>query len=193
MNLLSADEKLSEKSDEEVLALSVVHPSCFGEIVDRYQEAFMRKVIRIVFVKEEAEDIIQETFTKIYVNAARFKKVDGAKFSSWAYKILINTAFTHYKKLKRKDELVSNVEYDFLASFPDSGERDIEKQDLRDTVISLMSRIPSHLARVLTLQFIEERSQEEIAAIEGISVSAVKTRVYRAKKELKNASLNEVM
>src|SRR5580704_9150657 len=102
MEYLTLEEKGEGKSDEEILALSAAHPSLFALIVRKYEEAFMRKARGIVRGDEAAEDVVQEAFTKIYLNAAKFQKQEGAQFSSWAYRILINTALTHYAKKKRE-------------------------------------------------------------------------------------------
>ena len=63
----------SQQSDEEILALSVKYPDAFSALLDRYQEAFLRKAFTVVRSREDAEDIFQDAFTKIYLNAARFK------------------------------------------------------------------------------------------------------------------------
>src|SRR4051812_11774825 len=99
---LSTDTTKEERSDEEVLLLSISHPSLFAVLVHKYEEAFLRKARSIVRDEEAAEDIVQETFTKIYLNAKKFKTVEGATFSSWGYRILINTALTHYARRKRR-------------------------------------------------------------------------------------------
>jgi len=95
--MLLAEEEvcIDERSDEELLALSIKKPEVFGILLDRYQNAFLRKSQSVVFSREEAEDIVQETFTKIYTNAHRFEVVPGASFKSWGYRILLNTSFTH--------------------------------------------------------------------------------------------------
>lgn len=176
--------KSSEKSDEEILAFSIKKPSYFEIIVERYQVAFLRKAKSISRTPEEAEDIVQETFTKIYMNADRFQVVSGASFKSWAYKILINTSFTHYQKTKKRAGLSLDLEPEIYQELPDT-KGDIEDSVMRDYVASIISRIPKSLGRILTLHFIEDMPQKEIAEKEGISVSAVKTRIHRAKKEFK--------
>ena len=95
------DGGVADCSDEELLARSERHPSLFAAIVERYQAAFLRKASQVVGDQEEARDVVQETFVKIYRYAGRFEKQEGASFSSWAYKILMNTSFTHYQKRKR--------------------------------------------------------------------------------------------
>src|SRR3989344_7914997 len=98
MDYLSLEEQGAGHSDEELLGLSVANPSLFALLVRKYEAPFMRKALSIVRGHEEAQDVVQEAFTKIYLNAEKFQKQEAAPFSSWGYKILINTALPHYAK-----------------------------------------------------------------------------------------------
>ena len=178
-----------EMEDEEILSLSVKHPHVFEEIIKRYEIAFIRKAEGILRNREEAEDTVQETFTKIYINAGRFEVKEGASFKSWAYRILMNTSFTKYQKVKKERGARANLDPEVYEAFGDFRSRDFEKQEVSDYVFSVLSKIPEHLSRVLQLHIIEGRSQEEVAEIEGVSVGAVKTRVHRAKKAFKKANI----
>ena len=185
MEYLSLEDKGEGKSDEEILALSVSHPSLFVLLVRAYEEPFLRKAMSIVREREEAEDIVQEAFTKIYLNAKKFKVVEGAKFSSWGYRILINTALTHYAKRKRRGKAEFGLDEEIWALIPDKNLKQFEKKELQDLVASVLSRMPAPMSRALSLFFIEGKTQEEISASEGLSVGAVKTRVHRAKAEFR--------
>jgi len=180
-----AEIEAEERSDEEILAASIGDPALFEVLVDRYQDAFVRNVRKVLGNREEVIDVVQEAFTKIYMNASRFKKVEGAKFSSWAYKILFNTSFTYYQKLKKKEGNTTMLEDEIWDIIPDINVEDLGKKTVRDSVARAISKMPEGLARMLTLHFIEDRPQKEIAEMEGISVSAVKTRIHRAKKIFK--------
>src|SRR3989344_619419 len=172
----------AELKDEEVLKRSIKHPGLFAVLVGRYQEAFLRKAESIIHNPEEAEDIVQETFTKIYFNARRFEPQEGASFKSWVYKILVNTTFSHYQRLKKKGATHIELDPEFYEALPDPANRS-EEETMRDYVASFLSRMPAQLARPLRLHFIDEYSQKEIAEMEGTTVSAVKTKIYRAKRE----------
>lgn len=178
---------LANKKDEEILAMSVEKPNIFEVLVDRYQEAFLRKARSVIGDKDDIHDIVQEAFAKIYFNANRFKVVPGASFKSWAYKILMNVIFTHYGKLKKDREALADIDPEFYAALPDKN--DLFKKDfVRDFVESILTRMPKDLASVLKMHFIDGLAHKEIADAEGITVGAVKTRVYRAKREFKNIS-----
>jgi RNA polymerase sigma-70 factor (ECF subfamily) len=183
LSLDSVEDASPERSDEEILAASVAQPSLFSLLVRKYEEPFLRKALSIVRGREEAEDVVQEAFLKIYRNAAFFKKVEGAKFSSWGYRILINTALTHYARAKRRGGAVVELDDEIWQLIPDKQLRQFERRELEDLVASVLSRLPAPFARALSAFFIEGKSQEEMAHQEGLSVGAIKTRVHRAKRE----------
>ena len=182
---LSEVEEKQEQGDEEILALSVLHPSLFALLVRKYEEAFMRKARSIVHEEEAAEDIVQETLTKIYLNAKKFKTVEGATFSSWGYRILINTALTHYARRKRQGQMVVELDEEIWNLIPDKTLRQFEKRELQDLVASVLTRMHPTFSGALSTFFLEGKSQEEMAQGEGVSVGAIKTRVHRAKKEFR--------
>jgi RNA polymerase sigma-70 factor (ECF subfamily) len=180
----------SEMSDDEVLARSVAVPSLFGILVNRYQDALLRRAQSIVRDPLEAEDIVQEVFTKVYLNARRYRPQPGATVRSWLYKILMNTTFSHYQRLKKKGALREELDPEVFEALRDP--RDMSREEImRDYVASVFSRMPTHLARVLRLHLVEEYSQKEIADMEGASVSAIKTRVYRAKREFERLAAHD--
>ena len=183
-NYLAGEEE-ETRSDEEILAASLRHPSLFALLVRKYEAPFMRKALSIMREDEEAQDIVQEAFTKIYLNAGKFKKQEGASFSSWGYRILINTALTHYTRRKRQGAMTAQLDDEIWQLIPDKRLRQFEKKEFMDEVASVLSRMPSPLARALSAFFLDGKSQEEIAKEEGLSVGAIKTRVHRAKKEFR--------
>lgn len=174
-------------SDEEVLALSLRDPERFEALLDRYQDAFVRKARSIIHDEAEADDIVQEAFTKIYLNAKRFKKVEGATFKSWGYRILINTALTHYKKRKRDRGATVSLDPEFYESLPDTL-NEAELRETGDLIARSFAKIPEHMAKALASHFLENYSQAEIAKREGASVGAVKTRIHRAKEAFRKVT-----
>ncbi len=181
----SVDDIVEHMSDEEILAASIETPSLFAALVRKYEAPFLRKALGIVKSPEEAEDVVQEAFVKIYVNAGKFKKQDGAQFSSWGYRILINTALTHYAKRRRESAVRTEIDPEIFELLPDKNLRQFEKAEFMDEVASVLSRLPAPFARALNAFFIDGKTQEEIAEDEGVSVGAIKTRVHRAKREFK--------
>ena len=178
-------EGLSALSDEEVLRLSLSEPEAFRAIVERYEEPFMRKAKSILRSKEDAEEVVQDAFTRIYVNADRYEVQEGASFSSWGYTILMRLALTRYQKLKKQRQVAVPLETETFERLPDMADF-VEDLSIRNEVLVALAKLPEAMAKVLRLQFIEGKSQEEIAVSENSTVSAIKTRVHRAKKLFKD-------
>ena len=178
---------ISELADEEVLFASIKDPRVFEYLVDRYQDAFMRKAKKLLNTKENAEDAVQETFTKIYIYAGKFKVQEGASFKSWGYKILVNTCFTHGKKKKLHQERFSLIDPEFEHLVADKHDQ-FESYTAKEYILSILSKMPDSLGKVLEDYYIKGIPQKELAQEEGVSISAIKTRVHRAKKMFKKIS-----
>jgi RNA polymerase sigma-70 factor, ECF subfamily len=181
------DEKkaLEHESDETILSTSVFKPSAFAILLERYQPAFLRKAQQVVGSRENAEDVVMETFTKIYRNAGKFETIEGASFKSWGYKILMNTSFTHYQRLKQRGVMLAPLTDEMIAVIEDKDAGGFEQFETSDFVQSVLGRMSAPFRAVLAKYFLEGKSQADIADEEGISVGAVKTRVHRAKEEFR--------
>ncbi len=183
---------MNPRTDEQLLAASLGDPSLFATLIERYQEAFLRTAYGVVRSREEAEDVVQETFTKIYLNARRFKKQPDAGFKSWGYKILMNTSFTHYQKTKKrgmKTEYLDTMLYDEDGDGLAAPSVDLASaHDAKTVVGDTLEKMPQHLGRVLRLYYLEDRSYNDIAKVENISLSTLKMRLFRAKRLFKKLS-----
>lgn len=182
-----------ELSDKDVLERSLEKPHYFEVLVTRYQEAFLRKSTRVVHSQEEAEDVVQETFLKIYKYGHKFKEQPGASFKSWAYKILLNTCYTYYMKQKRNASRVELVDFgEFEVEDVNAIVIPEETDTTHSYIEKILGKMPESFAKVLKLYFLEEKTQKEIAKIENISPEAVRTRVHRAKKYFKSLSIHTI-
>ncbi|MDE2000944.1 MAG: RNA polymerase sigma factor [Patescibacteria group bacterium] len=172
-----------EMKDEEVLRKAMEDPSYFSLLVDRYEDAFLRKAMGVVHNREESEDIVQETFTKIYRYAGNFKKQKGIEFKSWAYKILMNTSFTHYQKLKKSNANTEYLDPVLYEDKPEEGGQDFAvMHDARQAVNEVITQMPEYFARVLKLYYLEDKSYADICKTEKISLPTLKMRLFRAKR-----------
>lgn len=183
----STTDQAKDLKDEEVLARSIKEPWLFAVLLDRYQEAFLRKARSIINSPEDAEEIVQDTFTKIYLNAGRFVEVPGATFSSWGYRILMNTAFTLYQKRIKEGKRFTTLDPEFESFIGEKGNHTGFEED-RDAIERALALLPGHLATVLRLHYLEHWSHKDIAEKTGETVSAVKARIHRAKSAFKKAT-----
>jgi len=181
--MLLTETQIYDETDEEILSASLEDPEMFGVLIERLEAPFMRKAVSILRNRDEAEDAVQETFTKMYLHAGRFERVPGASLRSWGYRILVNTCLSRYRTLKRRNARIADVPDDIYAIIPDARELDAHaERELADYVASIMTRVPKTVARVLSGYFLEGKTHRELAAEEGVSEQAMKTRMYRAKK-----------
>jgi RNA polymerase sigma-70 factor (ECF subfamily) len=178
---------LASLADAELLARSRREPEYFRELVRRYEAPLLRRAKAILYSPEDAEEVVQDAFTKMYLYADKYNAQEGASFSSWAYTILNRVAYTKYRQRKAIRSEIVELEPEHYESLPDARAEFLEELSIRDEVIAALAALPEAAARVLRLQFIEGKSQEEIARAEGLSIPAVKTRVHRAKKLFKEA------
>lgn len=181
---LSTTESVRSLSDEEVLARSQTEPWLFTAILERYQEPFLRKARSIIWSEQDAEEVVQDAFTKIYMNAHRFEVREGAKFSSWAYTILMNTALTRYQKCVKEGKRTLQIDPELFEQFGDTKTHEGLNHE-RDAIERILARIPGHFAQVLRLHYLEHWSHKDIAAETGETVGAVKARIHRAKAQFR--------
>jgi len=183
---------MNELPDEKILKLALKDPSYFSILVDRYQAAFLRKALGIFRNKLDAEDAVQDAFLRIYKYGHKFKKEAGIQFKSWAYKILMNTAFTRYQDLKKK---IGNEDYlDPLIDSEATADDGVDLaaiSDAKETVRAIIEKMPEHLARLLKLYYLDDKSYKDICKIESISTPALKMRLFRAKRLFQKLSIED--
>ncbi len=183
----STSEDADALSDAEILARSQREPNLFAVLVHRYEAALLRRARKILFSPEDAEEAVQDAFTKMYLYADKYREQAGASFSSWAYTILNRVAYTKYVARRKENGQLIELEPEHYESLPDARAEFLEDLSIRNEVLAALAKLPETAARILKLQFVEGKSQEEIAKSEKLSIPAVKTRVHRAKKLFKQA------
>jgi RNA polymerase sigma-70 factor, ECF subfamily len=185
---LSTEDNIRGLGDEVILGRVQAEPWLFTALLERYQDAFLRKVKTIIFNEQDAEEVVQDAFTKIYINAHRFEVREGAKFSSWAYTILVNTALTRYQKCVKEGKRTLLLDPEYMELMGEMKGHSGFEQD-KDAVERILAKLPGHFARVLRLHYLERWSHKDIADETGETVGAVKARIHRAKAEFKKESI----
>ena len=181
---LTSTDQANDLSDEEILTRSQKEPWIYAVLLDRYQAPFMRKARSIVRNELDAEEVVQDAFTKIYMNADKFKPQEGAKFSSWAYRILMNTAFTRYQKKVKEGQRFANIDPEYEHMVGDGVEHNTLRER-EDAVETVLARLPGHFIYVLRLHYLERWPHQAIADETGESVGTIKARIHRAKAAFK--------
>ena len=187
MSFSSFAEDLQALPDAELIARARKEPTLFAVLVRRYEAPLLRRARTILKSPEDAEEAVQDAFTKMYLYADKYRPQEGASFSSWAYTILNRVAYSKYRARGIERGKRAELAPEHYESLPDARAEFLEDLSIRNEVLAALAKLPETAAKILRLQFIEGKSQEEIAAAERLSIPAVKTRVHRAKKLFKQA------
>jgi RNA polymerase sigma-70 factor (ECF subfamily) len=176
-------------TDNELVDLSRQNPDAFGELVLRYQKRLFFYVRRSsYFSNEDIEDIIQETFIKVYKSLNIF---DGdLKFSTWIYQIARNTTIDAIRKKHVRPQTVFFEEDDALKFFKAdiNIQAQIENKDQVKILQKLINDLPYKYREVLILRFLEEKNYDEIMDIVQKSKGTVAALINRGKKKLLEAA-----
>lgn len=155
----------------------------FSVLVDRYKHMVYTLAIKILKNKEEAEEVSQDVFVKVYGALKTFK--GDSKFSTWLYKIAYYRSLDYLKKQKRSlntSSIDGEVEY-HLPSV-ESGLNELEAKERKQTIKNAIDALPEADAVVITLHYFEELSLKEIADIMNLEANTVKVRLFRSRKRL---------
>lgn len=148
----------------------------FEALFRQFQGEVYRWIVRIVRDAGMAEDLTVEAFWRIYRARARFDP--SRSFGAWARRVATNVAIDHLKSVRPQ---VSLSREPSRGPQPDP----VEQWEIRGLIQRAFRRLPARLQVAATLALVEERPYEEIAEALGISVAAVKLRVFRATRKLR--------
>ena len=175
-----------------VEALAGGDESALTGLMDRYEEPIFHFIYRHVFNDNDARELAQEVFVRLYFNAGKFKP--EAKFSTWLYQIALNLCRDHVKSRRtrqaaRTDNLSAQEDDDEHPAHDVAVENRTPSDEAlaREKLAALdegMAALPHDLRTALVLTTLEQRSHQECAALLKTTPKAIETRVYRARKFL---------
>ncbi len=158
----------------------------FGELVRRYQDPVFAMALRFVRDRVEAEDVAQEVFLRVHRGLDGFK--GDAKFSTWLYRITWNLCADWLRRNRKPGRIAASMETEDV--FPD-GRVDLEggvlAEEERDTVRRALAGLDEIYRSAVVLLYYQKLSYEQIAEVLGVPVKTVETRLYRARKILRES------
>src|SRR6476660_6311336 len=165
--------------------------SAFEELVRRYDRNVFRIAQHITQNREDAEDVVQEAFLKAYGNLAKFQ--EQSKFYTWLVRIAVNEALM--KLRRRKPERTVSLDEDIkteddslpreIADWSPNPEQQYTQAELRDILDRTIHGLPATFRTVFVLRDVEGLSTEETAEALSLSIPAVKSRLLRARLQLR--------
>lgn len=155
--------------------------AAFDELFRRLAPVLSRVLARQLPSREEAHDLVQQTFLQLHRSRHDFRP--GARLRPWLFTIAINLKREHFRRMKRRPE--APLELDGRND-PASARGDHGRADARQTLIWALQRIPTDQAEVITLHWFEGLPFPEVAEVVGASLSAVKVRAHRGYQALRS-------
>ena len=191
MNEAAPQTALEQTEAALVTAAKAGQYEAFESLVNRYEHKIYRLGLNITGNPEDAEDVLQETFLKAFENLPRFR--EDSRFYTWIVRIAVNQALMKLRK-RRTDRSVSlddPIEEDGeviprdFADWKPNPEQLLGRTETRERLEEAIQGLPPSFRTVFVLRDVEGLSTEETAEMLGLSISAVKARLFRARLRLR--------
>ena len=187
----------SEEQDEAQFVARLVarDESAFNELVMTYERRVFALVFRMLGRRDEAEDLAQEVFVQVFKAIDQFR--GESKLSTWIYRIAVNLCKSRTKYLSRRhagsqedvDAMAERVPFSAAKGVSVAGvsrpDELVEGMQLEVVVKRAIAQIDPEFREVLVLRDVEDLSYEEIASITGLPDGTVKSRIHRARAQLR--------
>jgi RNA polymerase sigma-70 factor (ECF subfamily) len=156
--------------------------SSFEILLRPYRQGLLNMAYRITGDREEAMEVCQDTFLKIFKYLKSYKK--GRSFKTWAYRILINTSYDFLRKRKKYEQMITSQKNEFVLENPDS-ERKFYSGELREKIQGVLNILSPKEKAVFLLRDSEGLSVQEAAMVLRCSPISVRTHLSRARHKIK--------
>ena len=162
----------------------------FEDLVRRHERRVFAVAQRITNNREDAEDVVQETFHKVFLHLGDFQ--EKSRFSTWLTRIAINESLIFLRRKRRVVEVLPESPEDEVESLSEafvdqspSPEESCWQRERTELLAEAINRLGPKIRSTILLRDIEERSAEETAELLGTSISAVKARVFQGRRQLR--------
>lgn len=191
-NHISCSENITDNDLDIALMLQVAQRDevAFEQLIERHQHLVIGTVAKMLGNASDAEDIAQQVFIRLWKCAPRYKP--KAKFTTFLLTITRNLIFNESRRKSRKKEYsIDEREDDYHLQTPDphanSPDEGLLQQELQQAVDNAISSLPEKQRLALVLRRYEEMPYDEIGTVLGLSVSAVKSQLFRARQALRES------
>ncbi len=173
-----------EKSDDILLQeIAAGNAEAFSILVHRHSDRFYGLAWRLTSNNQEAEDVVQDAFLKLWSAPEAFDSSKGVKFTTWFYRVVSNVAIDRIRKRKR---FWVTDDFDSHASQTQGAEESLVDREQQFLLEQAIQRLPEKQRLALNLCFYEGVSNKEAAEIMGVGVKAIESLLMRAKAKLKD-------
>lgn len=188
--MITDEENLLKKSKSGDVA-------AFEELMDGYQKKIFNIALRMIGNHEDASELAQEVLIKIYKSIRSFK--EEAAFSTWIYRITTNVCLDELRKRKNRTMISINEEIAVgdgevslqIADHGPTPEEILEQKETRKIIENAIGKLSPEHRTVIILRELQNLDYEEISEITKVPVGTVKSRINRARQELRNILKNK--
>ncbi len=193
MSLSNGNKELTSTADAELVrqAVDLESAEAFEELMSRYYERTYAIIFRMVRETEAARDLTQETFLKAWRGLSSYS--GDAAFFTWLYRIARNLVNSEYRRLRVRPQVVMTLgdsgEEDRQGFDPQSAgespEEELARLERREKITDAIAGLPPDFREIIVLRDLEKTSYDDIAELLEIPVGTVRSRLHRARMELK--------
>ena len=167
----------SELTDADLVRLSLAgSPHAFDVLVDRHYSRCLRYAARLLGNREDAEEACQDAFLRAHRALDSYAESD--RFGAWLFRILINRCRSY--AVRRRGTLEDATDSAALASLSPVRDAEVESLGLREELAHAIAQLDVDQREAFLLKYVDDLSYDEISALTGVGVSALKMRVTRA-------------
>jgi RNA polymerase sigma-70 factor (ECF subfamily) len=163
----------------------------FRQLVETLQPFVFRLAFRLLCCEDEAKDIVQETFIRVWLHLNKYRR--GVRFSTWLYKIACNLCYDRLRAVKRTQGNSATV-FDLSQLLNVTDDHDIEQslinRDLKEWITVLTHELTPKQKLVFTLRDIEGMELDEVREITGMTAAKVKSNLYLARQYIRERMEN---
>ena len=181
---VSSNHQMTTNNDQTIINQIIEgDTNAFSVVVDNYKDMVFTLALRMLKNREEAEEVSQDTFIKVFKSLNKFK--GNSKFSTWIYRVAYNTCLDRLKRIKREYNVVAIDEFtEHQIKTLDNALDQMEVQEHKDNIQKCLQLLPSDDSFLLTLYYFEDQSLEEISQVVGLTANNVKVKLFRSRKKL---------
>ena len=164
--------------------------AAFAELVELYKDKIFHLAYRMLHSRHEAEEIVQETFLRVFTNLDRYDEFQ--KFSTWIYRIGTNLCIDRLRKRKATYSLDAEMKdgegtdwYSTLPSLEDTPDEQVALSETQTEIRKSIDSLPDKYKSVVILRYLQDLSLQEISDVLSMPVTTIKTRLHRGREFLR--------
>lgn len=181
--MTSSKDQMTINDDHIIKQIMEGDTKAFAVLVDRYKDLVFTVAIRMLKHREEAEEVSQDTFIKVYKSLDSFK--GDSKFSTWIYRVAYNSCLDRIKKNKKEYLNVAIDDYtERQIKSIDNALDALISDERKEAIKECLDLLPPYDSALLTLYYFEDLSLDEIAKIVNLTSNNVKVKLFRSRKKL---------